>query len=304
MNKTFKGNMYLLGAAAIWGFAIVMQRSSMSVMGPFMYSAIRMFLGSAALVPVFIIKDKISNTNLENVKKKTSKRDLLKGGAAAGVVIFFAMNFQQTALVSTEAGKAVFITALYIVLVPVIGIFLKRRANINNWTGVALGAAGLFFLCVTSDFTVKAGDMLVVACSIGWAAHIYIIDYFAPRVNVAKLTSLQFFVAGLLSLIAALIAETNTVDAVISSIPSLLYTGIMASGIAYTMQAAGQKYANPTTASVILSTESLFGAVAGFVFLNEMMNARELLGCVLMMAAVIIAQLPVKNKLIKEGRYE
>lgn len=301
MNRTFKSNLCLLGTAVIWGFALVAQRDSMSVMGPFMYSAIRMFLGSAALVPVFIISDRIKRRSSRTEQTAESGRILLKGGIIAGIVVFLSMNLQQVALTSTDAGKTAFITALYIVLVPILGIFLKRRTNINNWIGAGIGVAGLFFLCVTSDFTVATGDMLLLAGSFGWAVQIFIIDHFAPKVNAAKLISVQFFVAGLLSLTVALITETNTIEAVISSIPSLLYTGIMSSGIAYTLQAVGQKYANPTTASVILSTESLFGALAGFIFLNEVMSGRELLGCVLMMTAVIVAQLPARKKLMAQA---
>ena len=301
MNRTFKSNLCLLGTAVIWGFALVAQRDSMSVMGPFMYSAIRMFLGSAALVPVFIISDRIKRRSSRTEQTAESGRILLKGGIIAGIVVFLSMNLQQVALTSTDAGKTAFITALYIVLVPILGIFLKRRTNINNWIGAGIGVAGLFFLCVTSDFTVATGDMLLLTGSFGWAVQIFIIDHFAPKVNAAKLISVQFFVAGLLSLTVALITETNTIEAVISSIPSLLYTGIMSSGIAYTLQAVGQKYANPTTASVILSTESLFGALAGFIFLNEVMSGRELLGCVLMMTAVIIAQLPARKKLMAQA---
>ncbi len=343
MSKSFKSNLCLLTTAVIWGFALVPQRDSMDVMGPFMYSAIRMFLGSAALVPIFIIGDRLKKKNRvgheasENgalpdaetmgrsacqavsgqavqerevhsraagdcavhrpaVFSSTQGKNLIKGGVIAGIIVFFSVNFQQAALISTSAGKTAFITALYIVLVPIFGIFLKRKANINNWIGAFLGAAGLFFLCVTSDFTIAAGDITAFAGALGWVAQIYVIDYYAPKVDAAKLISIQFFVGGVLSLAAAFALETNTVDAVISSIPSLLYTGVMSSGIAYTLQAIGQKNADPAAASVILSTESLFGALSGFIFLNEVMTGRELLGCVLMMAAVIIAQLPVRKK--------
>ncbi len=330
MSKSFKSNLCLLTTAVIWGFALVPQRDSMDVMGPFMYSAIRMFLGSAALVPIYIIRDRIKEKKKINHEASEygalpgteitgraarsraadnqaihgraafisfrGNKELIKGGVIAGIIVFFSVNFQQAALISTSAGKTAFITALYIVLVPIFGIFLKRKANINNWIGAFLGAAGLFFLCVTSDFTIAAGDITAFAGALGWVAQIYVIDYYAPKVDVAKLISIQFFVGGVLSLAAAFALETNTVDAVISSIPSLLYTGVMSSGIAYTLQAIGQKNADPAAASVILSTESLFGALSGFIFLNEVMTGRELLGCVLMMAAVIIAQLPVRKK--------
>lgn len=299
MKKTFKSDLCLIGAALVWGFAFVAQRDSMDTIGPFLYSAIRMFLGSAALVPVFLITDKIKNENRETPEtaqeKQQSKKALIKGGLAAGVVIFFAANMQQVGLVSTDAGKTAFITALYILLVPIMSIFMKHRANLNNWIGAVIGAAGLYFLCVTAQFTVAAGDIIVFIGAFGWAAHILIVDHFAPKVNAAKLTCLQFIVAGFISLIVSFIVEDNTFAAAVSCAPSLLYTGIMSCGVGFTLQVVGQKNANPTAASILLSMESVFGALAGFIFLNETMTGRELTGCILMLAAVIIAQLPVKK---------
>lgn len=299
MKKTFKSDLCLIGAALVWGFAFVAQRDSMDTIGPFLYSAIRMFLGSAALVPVFLITDKIKNENRETpetaLEKQQSKKALIKGGLAAGVVIFFAANMQQVGLVSTDAGKTAFITALYILLVPIMSIFMKHRANLNNWIGAVIGAAGLYFLCVTAQFTVAAGDIIVFIGAFGWAAHILIVDHFAPKVNAAKLTCLQFIVAGFISLIVSFIVEDNTFAAAVSCAPSLLYTGIMSCGVGFTLQVVGQKNANPTAASILLSMESVFGALAGFIFLNETMTGRELTGCILMLAAVIIAQLPVKK---------
>lgn len=306
MNKTFKSNICLLGTAIIWGLAFVAQRDSMDTIGPFMYSAIRMFIGSIALIPVFLISDRVKNVNencnQSNTEKRNNKIILIKGGIAAGIVIFFAANLQQVGLVYTNAGKTAFITALYILLVPIIGMFLKHKTNINNWIGAVIGVAGLYFLCITTEFTIARGDIIVFIGAFGWAAHILIVDHFAPKVDAAKLICIQFVVAGFISLIVSLITEDNTFAAAVACAPSLLYTGIMSSAVAFTLQVMGQKYANPTTASIILSTESLFGAVSGFVFLNETMNGRELTGCVLMMAAVIIAQLPVKQRADKVER--
>lgn len=300
MKKTLKSDICLLGAALVWGFAFVAQRDSMDTLGPFLYSAIRMFLGSAALVPVFIITEKIKEKNEGHTKtdeeKSATRKNLITGGFMAGIAIFFAANMQQVGLVSTDAGKTAFITALYILLVPIIGIFVKQRTNINNWIGAVLGAAGLYFLCVTAQFTVAKGDIIVFIGAFGWAVHILIIDYFAPKVNAAKLTCVQFVVAGFISLIVSFIFEDNTFAAVIACAPSLLYTGIMSSAVGFTLQVVGQKNAKPTTASILMSMESVFGAVAGFLFLNETMQNRELIGCILMLSAVIIAQLPAKNK--------
>ena len=302
MNKTFKSNICLLGTAVIWGFAFVAQRDSMDTIGPFMYSAIRMFIGSLALIPVFMAGDRIKKKNADAEyhqsieENRNGRKTLLKGGIAAGVVIFFAANLQQVGLVYTNAGKTAFITALYILLVPIIGMFLKHRTNINNWIGAVIGVAGLYFLCITTEFTIAKGDIIVFIGAFGWAAHILIVDHFAPKVDAAKLICVQFAVAGFISLIVSLVTEDSTLAAAVDCAPSLLYTGIMSSAVAFTLQVTGQKYANPTTASIILSTESLFGAVSGFLFLNETMNGRELIGCALMMAAVIIAQLPAKKK--------
>lgn len=302
MSKTFKSNICLLGTAIIWGFAFVAQRDSMDTIGPFMYSALRMFIGALALIPVFMIGDKLKKKNnkagdqkdIEN--KRDSMQTLIKGGIATGVVIFFAANLQQVGLVYTNAGKTAFITALYILLVPIIGMFLKHKTNINNWIGACIGVAGLYFLCITTEFTIAKGDIIVFVGAFGWAAHILIVDYFAPKVDAAKLTCLQFAIAGIISLVVSLVTEDNTFIAAIECAPSLLYVGIMSSAVAFTLQVIGQKHANPTTASILLSTESLFGAVSGFLFLHETMNGRELLGCVLMLAAVIIAQIPAGKK--------
>lgn len=300
MKKTFKSDICLLGAAIVWGFAFVAQRDSMDTIGPFLYSAIRMFLGSAALVPVFLITERIKNSRIkaspDEIAKKESKKALIKGGIAAGIVIFFAANMQQVGLVSTDAGKTAFITALYILLVPIMSIFMKHKTNINNWIGAVIGAAGLYFLCVTAQFTIAPGDIIVFIGAFGWAAHILIVDHFAPKVNAAKLTCLQFLVAGFISLIVSFIVEDNTFAAAVACAPSLLYTGIMSCGVGFTLQVVGQKNANPTTASILLSMESVFGALAGFVFLNETMTGRELAGCILMLAAVIIAQLPAGKR--------
>ncbi len=302
MNKTFKSNLCLLGTALIWGFAFVAQRDSMDTIGPFMYSAVRMFIGSLALIPVFVAGDRLRQKRTgadryESIKEKRNSRiTLLKGGIAAGIVIFFAANLQQVGLVSTDAGKTAFITALYILLVPIIGMFLKHKTNVNNWIGACIGAAGLYFLCITTEFTIAKGDIIVFIGAFGWAVHILVVDYFAPKVDAAKLTCLQFAVSGLISLIVSFFTEENTFAGVMACAPSLLYVGIMSSAVAFTLQVVGQKNANPTTASILLSTESLFGAVSGFLFLHETMNGRELLGCALMLAAVIIAQLPAGKK--------
>ena len=206
------------------------------------------------------------------------------------------MNMQQIGLVSTDAGKTGFITALYIVLVPVIGIFFRQKASLFNWIGVALGVAGLYLLCVTSEFHVEKSDMIILLGAVFWAFHILSINHFAPKINAIKLTAAQFFVAGVISLIFAVFEENVSFDAIYGAGFSILYTGIMSTAIAFTLQVAGQKYANPTAASMVLSTEALWAVVFGFLILGERLSPREIAGCLIMLSAVVISQLPTPYK--------
>lgn len=290
-NSRIKANAALLGTAIIWGGAFVVQRNGMDSLGPFMFSSIRMFLGALALIPVIIVTDARNRKSPEPVELDR-KKDVIIGGTVAGVVYFIAANLQQVGLVSVDAGKTAFITALYILLVPIIGVFLKHKITKLNWIGAIIGVAGLYFLCIKNGFTIARGDFTVLVGSLFWAFHILTIDHFTDRVTSAKLIAAQSVVAGILSLIVALVTETSTWDGVAAAIPNLLYSGVLSAGVAFTLQAAGQKHANATTASIILSTESLFGAICGFLFLHEVMTGRELFGCALMLAAIVISQLP------------
>ncbi len=313
MNQKFKSNACLMGTAIIWGFAFVAQRHGMGTMGPFMFSAIRMLLGTLTLVPIFLITDKRKMKNETEVlsveEKKKQSKTLWTGGIAAGVIIFIAANLQQVGLVSVDAGKTAFITALYILLVPLCGIFLKHRTTLYNWIAAIIGAGGLYFLCVKPGFTIAWGDLLVLIGAFFWAFHILVFDKFAPKVDITKLVAIQFLIAGGISLIIALITEDNTISGVMESAPNLLYTGILSSAVAFTLQGLGQKHANPTVASVILSTESMFGAIFGALVLHEVLASRELIGCILMMIAILLAQIPSpeerrKNKELKTDSKE
>lgn len=301
MNKKIKSTIFLMLTAIIWGTAFVAQREGMSSIGPFMFSALRMYLGTLTLIPIiyyYTLKTK-SNRNLaipSFTEKKAMKKTLLQGGLWCGIIIFFAANFQQVGLVSTSAGKTAFITTLYILLVPLIGIFLKRKLSWTIWAGVAMGTLGLYFLCITESLSIAFGDLIILIGAFFWALHILFMDYYAPKVMVTKLIAIQFFVSGTLSLIVSFIMEPILFEGIKAAMPTILYTGIMSSGFAFTFQGLGQKDANPTTASIILSTEALFGAIAGYLFLSEVFTQREFLGCVLMFAAVIIAQMPTKSE--------
>ena len=286
-----------MGTAIIWGFAFVVQRDSMGTMGPFMFSGIRMLLGSLTLVPIFMFADSRRRKrgefkNITAEERAAGRKNLAIGGIAAGIIIFIAANLQQVGLVTVDAGKTAFITALYILLVPLCGIFLKNKTSVFNWIAAIIGAIGLYFLCITEGFSIAWGDLLVLIGAFFWAFHILVFDRFAPKVDVFKLVSIQFLVAGAISLIVALVTETNTIAAIWAEAPNIAYAGMLSSAIAFSLQGLGQKHANPTVASVILSTESMFGAIFGAIFLHEVLAGRELLGCVLMMVAILLAQIP------------
>lgn len=312
MNKKIQSTIFLLLTAIIWGFAFVAQRAGMDFVGPFLFSTLRMFIGSLALLPVILIADRLEKnkpviahemTAAEIALSKKSGFDkfynthksLIIGGICCGIVMFFATNFQQVGLMFTTAAKTGFITTLYIVLVPVFGIALKQRVGMNAWIGVAVATVGLYFLCITESFTIAFGDLVVLMGASFWAAHILFIDHFAPKVNVLKLVCFQSFIAGLLSLIVTLFREEIIWNSILQAGPSLLYVGIFSSAVAYTCQAFGQKHANPTAASIILSTESVFAAIGGVLILHEMLSGREWLGCAFMFVAVIVTQLPSKK---------
>ena len=301
MSQNFKSNACLMGTAIIWGFAFVAQRDGMGNMGPFMFSAIRMLLGTLTLLPIIFILDKKKKKsgafdNISPEEAKAGKKTLWTGGIAAGIIIFIAANLQQVGLVSVDAGKTAFITALYILLVPLCGIFLKKGTTLLNWIAAVVGATGLYFLCVKSGFSIAWGDLLILIGAFFWAFHILVFDHFAPKVDITKLVAIQFLIAGTISLIIAFATETNTLAMIGAAAPNWLYTGILSSALAFTLQGIGQKHAHPTVASVILSTESMFGAIFGAIFLHEVMAGRELFGCVLMMVAILLAQIPSRTK--------
>lgn len=345
MNKKIQSTIFLTLTAMIWGFAFVAQRSGMDHIGPFLFSGLRMLLGSLALIPIILITEKFSGAKKESLKRmdsgsdsenesgsdsgnkhengkesetdeisslkenqntfltldyeestllarQQSRKDLLRGGFACGFIVFFAANFQQVGLVFTTAAKTGFITTLYIVLVPLSGLFLKHKVGLNAWIGVAVATFGLYFLCITEKLTISFGDFVVLIGAGFWAAHILCMDHYAPKVSVPKLICLQFLVSGVLSLAISFFREEITWTSIVQATPALLYVGIFSSAIAFTFQGLGQKHASPTAASIILSTEAVFGALGGVIVLQEVLSSREWLGCLLMFVAVVITQLP------------
>ena len=300
MNNQIKSTLYLIVTAMIWGFAFVAQRTGMSHIGPFTFSAFRMLIGTIALTPVVIYFDKKDKTTDVKIKKARHKMSV-KGGIICGCVMFFASNFQQIGLVEVSAGKSAFITTLYIVFVPICAIFFKHKTSITTWIAVILGTIGLYLLCITEKFTISTSDILLIICAFFWTGHIYCIDHFATKTLVPKLILFQTATTGLLSFIVAIFAEDISMSGVMPAMGALLYTGVLSSAIAFALQAVGQKLSSPTTASIIMSTESLFAVVGGFIFLGETFTQRETIACVIIFIAIIFAQLP--NGIFKIKRH-
>lgn len=287
-----KNGFLLFLTAFIWGTAFVAQSVGMDHLGPFGFNGIRSLIGGAALLPCIWI---LGRTDREH-RRKEDRKTLLAGGISCGLALFAASSLQQIGIQYTTAGKAGFITAFYIVLVPVAGIFLGKKTGWKVWTAVAMALAGLYFLCITESFRIGKGDVFVFAGAVIFAVHILVIDYFAPRTDGVKMSCIQFFVAGILSLFPMAATETTTLEGVWLSMGPLLYAGVLSCGVAYTLQIIGQKNMNPTIASLILSLESCISVLAGWVILGERLSVREGAGCALMFGAIILAQLPGKKE--------
>ena len=292
-----KSNILLLITAIIWGFAFVAQRAGMEYLGPFLFNAIRFVLGSASLIPLLIY----------NKKRKFKKEKLLAfnnkhyvyGSIIMGIVLFIASTFQQMGIVYTDAGKAGFITGLYIILVPIFGLFVGQSTSKVTWIGAVVAIAGLYFLSVTENFTIDIGDFLVLISAIFWAVQILIVGFLSVRVDSIQLAFTQFLICSLLSFIAALFTEIiNLTDIIDATIP-ILYAGLCSVGIAYTLQIVAQKTAHPANAAIIMSLESVFAVIGGWLVLSESIPLRGLFGCGLMLLGMIISQLPIKSVQIK-----
>jgi len=299
MSKKMQSNIMLLITALIWGTAFVAQKSGMEYIEPLTFNGLRTIVGGIILIPVivFMNRGKAAEEELSASEKKAANKQLLFGGFCCGVALFAASTIQQFGLVYTTAGKAGFITTLYVVLVPIISIVIGKRIRPIMWLCAIMGTVGLYLLCMTDDsFKLTIGDALVLLCAFGFAAHIMIVDHFSPKMDGIKLSCIQFFTAGTLALIGMVIFENPQIDAILDCAFPILYVGVMSSGVAYTLQVVAQKHAEPTAASLILSLESVFAVIAGALILGEVMSGRELLGCAVIFAAVILAQLPSKEE--------
>ena len=294
-----KNSLLLLLTAFIWGVAFVAQSVGGEAVGCFTFNGVRSLIGAAVLIPVIYFLDSQKKKELGEEKFLEQKGDskmLLLGGVCCGVMLCIASNFQQFGISFTTVGKAGFITAMYILIVPILGLFMKKRVGAKVWLGVVLATVGLYMLCMTSEsFSLSKGDFLVLICAGFFSLHILIIDYFSPKVDGVRMSCIQFFVCGVISTAIAFVFENPSFSAILSGWLPILYAGVLSCGVAYTLQIVGQKNMDPTVASLILSLESVFSVLAGWVILHQTLSVRELFGCVLMFLAIILAQLPEKG---------
>lgn len=296
MKQQIKSSLILLLTATIWGVAFVAQSVGMEYIGPFTFNAIRCVLGGLVLIPVILVLKKKKETGAEN-QEKEDKKTLWAGGIACGVILCIASNLQQFGIMEASVGKSGFFTALYIVMIPVIGIFIGKRPGIKLWFCVALAVVGMYLLCMKDgSFIIERADIMLLLCALVFSFHILVVDYFSPKVDGVKMSCIQFFVCGVLSAVGMLFTETPDISNIQAAWLPLLYAGLLSCGVGYTLQIVGQKGINPVIASLIMSLESVISALAGWVILGQVLSPKEILGCVLMFVAIIITQIPIGNK--------
>lgn len=294
MNR-MKSNLMLLVCAMIWGSAFVAQSSGMEHIGPWTFNAMRSLIGGMTLVALMPFLDKVRHVTVQE-KKAMDQKTLLTGGIACGIVLCAASIFQQTGIQYTTVGKAGFLTALYTIAVPVLGMCIGRKTRPLVWICVGISVVGFYFLSMAESLSLSYGDGLVLAGSLLFAVHILIIDHFSPKTDGVRLSCIQFFTAGIISLVPMFLFETPSVTAIISAAGPILYAGVLSSGAGYTLQIVGQKGADPSVASLILSLESVFSAIFGFLLLHQVLSLKELAGCALIFGAIILSQLPENRK--------
>lgn len=288
-KKEMRANIGLLLTAAIWGFAFVAQRVGAQYIGAFTFNGIRFLLGAVSLLPILCFFQKKGQIHID-------WKELAKGGGIAGIILFTASTLQQIGMGSTTAGKGGFITGLYIVIVPIFGLFLKQKTSWNTWTGVVFAVTGLYLLSIKEGFYMEHGDLFVLCSSFLWAIHILWIDVAAKKSNPICLSCVQFFICGLLSFGTAMVTEEIRLSNVMDAVVPILYGGLLSVGVAYTLQVISQKHAKPSHAAILLSMESVFGCMGGMILLGERLSSRGMAGCVLIFIGIIISQIKTKSE--------
>jgi len=287
-TQEIRADLIMLLAAAIWGFAFVAQREGMETMGPFLFNTARFFIGTVFLLPIVWY---LSKKNKSQNNKETSTKKLLFAGFIAGLFLFLAASFQQVGIQYTTAGKAGFITGLYIFFVPLIGIFFGQRTGSGTWLGAFIAVIGLYFLSINEDLSIARGDLFQLICAIFFAAHILVIGYVAKSMDPLKLSLIQYFVSAVLSFFIAIAIEVITWEMIVDTAIPLLYAGIMSIAIGYTLQVVAQQHAKSSHAAIILGLEGAFAVLGGWLILDENLSTRGLLGCGLMLSGMFLSQL-------------
>jgi len=295
-NKKLQSNLLLLLTAFIWGTAFVAQSDAMDSMSTFTFNFARATVAGLALLAVIYFMARARKRRNEAAPEAApgGKKALIVGGVVCGAVLAVASALQQMGIeYDINVGKAGFLTALYIIIVPLAGIFLKKRAHFTIWISVLLAVFGMYLLCIKQGLTIETRDLLVIGCAFCYSLHILVIDHFSPKVDCVKMSCIQFFVCGALSLAAALFTDKPVAPAVFAAawVP-ILYSGVMSSAVGYTLQMLAQRHTSPALASLLMSLESVFAALAGWLLLGQGFTPRELAGCVVMFAAIVLAQAP------------
>ena len=295
MSRRLISNLLLLCTALIWGAAFTAQSAGMEHIGPWTFNCLRSWIAFAMLAVLMPFLDRI-RSDVKKPETREEKSKLLIAGVWCGIFLCAASYFQQTGIQYTTAGKAGFLTALYVILVPIIGIFFHRHTEGKVWIAALIACAGFWFLSVTDEISVGYGDCLLLICSVLFAGHILVIDHFAPQCDGVRTSCLQFLTVAVICTVPMLVLEHPDLSSILSAAVPVLYAGVLSSGAGYTLQIIAQKDADPTEAGMILSLESVFSVLAGFIILHETLSIRELSGCALVFAAVILCQLPSKKK--------
>ena len=295
-SNTTKGSLMLLTTAIIWGLAFIAQRKGMDHLGEFTFSSVRCILAGICLLPVMKLMRSKENVA---VKKDENPKDVIWGGFFCGLALFLGMAFQQLGISRTSIANSGFISALYIIIVPIIGLFFHKKVSSNIWIGVALSIVGLALMCFEGSIKMQSGDIIMIVSALFYSCHIMVIDHFASKVDGLKMSCIQFFVAGILNGICMFIFETPTISNILQAWVPILYVAFLSTAMGYTFQIFAQKYVSSTIASLILSLESVFAALFGWLILHETMSFQKFCGCALVFSAVILAQLPT-GKLFKK----